>query len=98
MFSKGGGEALAGSCRVPFLGKLRILCSQEKFFLQTAIFSDKCYNKINVIDVVRAVFKIVESNYAIAIATLSAWLVFQPMRSKTKTNRTLYGRFFPRFE
>ena len=32
MFSKGGGESLAGSCRVPFLGKVRILCSQEKFF------------------------------------------------------------------
>ena len=32
MFSKGGGESLAGSCRVPFLGKVRVLCSQEKFF------------------------------------------------------------------
>ena len=36
----------------------------------------------------------VESNYVIAIATLSDWLkrlapVFQPMRSKTKTNRTM---------
>ena len=36
----------------------------------------------------------VEGNYVIAIATLSDWLtnlapVFQPMRSKTKTNRTL---------
>ena len=36
----------------------------------------------------------VESNDEIAIATLSDWLkrlapVFQPMRSKTKTNRTL---------
>ena len=45
----------------------------------------------------------VESSYAIAIATLSDWLkdlasVFQPMRSKTKTNRTLHARFFPRFE
>ena len=35
----------------------------------------------------------VESNYVIAIATLSDWLkrlapVFQPMRSKTKTNHT----------
>jgi len=45
----------------------------------------------------------VGSYYAIAIATLSDWLknlapVFQPMRSKTKTNRCLYGRFFPRFE
>ena len=35
----------------------------------------------------------VESNHATAIATLSDWLkrlapVFQPMRSKTKTNRT----------
>ena len=51
----------------------------------------------------------VESNYAIvnaiAHATLSDWLknvasVFQPMRSKTKTktNRTSYARFFPRFE
>ena len=40
----------------------------------------------------------VESNYVIAIATLSDWLkrvapVFQPMRSKTKTNRTTYARF-----
>ena len=37
----------------------------------------------------------VERNYVIAIATLSDWLkrlapVFQPMRSKTKTNRTTY--------
>ena len=45
----------------------------------------------------------VESNYVIAIATLSDWFkrlapVFQPMRSKTKTNRTLYASFFPRFE
>ena len=45
----------------------------------------------------------VESNYAIAIATLGDWLkrlapVFQPMRSKTKTNRTTYAGFFPRFE
>ena len=45
----------------------------------------------------------VESNYVIAIAALSDWLkrltpVFQPMRSKTKTNRTLYASFFPRFE
>ena len=43
----------------------------------------------------------VESNYAIAIATLSDWLkpapVFQPRTSKAKTNRTLYGRFLPRF-
>ena len=41
----------------------------------------------------------VESNYM--IATLSDWLkslapVSQPIRSKT--NRTLYARFFPRFE
>ena len=45
----------------------------------------------------------VENNYAIAIATLSDWLkrlvlVFQPMRSKTKTNITMYTSFFPRFE
>ena len=45
----------------------------------------------------------VKSNYVIAITTLSDWLkrlapVFQPMRSKTKTNRTLYASFFPRFE
>ena len=43
----------------------------------------------------------VESNYVIAIATLSDWLkraapVFQPMRSKAKTNRTMYEWFFPR--
>ena len=49
----------------------------------------------------------VESNHAIAIAiaiaiaTLRDWLenpvpAFQPMRGKT--NRTLYRRFFPRFE
>ena len=42
----------------------------------------------------------VESNYVIAIATLSDWLkrvapVFQPMRSKTKTNRTMYALIFP---
>ena len=45
----------------------------------------------------------VESNYVIAIATLSDWPkrlapVFQPMRSKTKTIRTMYTSFFPRFE
>ena len=45
----------------------------------------------------------VESNYVIAIATLSDWLkslapVFQPMRSKTKTNRTTSASSFPRFE
>ena len=38
----------------------------------------------------------VESNYVIAIATLSDWLkrlppVFQPMRSKTKTNCAMYA-------
>ena len=38
----------------------------------------------------------VESNYVIAIATLSDWLkrlapAFQPMRSKTKTNRAMYA-------
>ena len=43
----------------------------------------------------------VESNYAIAIATLRDWLenpapLFQPMRSKT--SRTLNGRFFSHFE
>ena len=37
----------------------------------------------------------VESNYVIAIATLNDWLkrlapVFQPMTSKTKTNRAMY--------
>ena len=40
----------------------------------------------------------VEINYAITIATLIGWLknpvpVFQPMRSKIKTNRTLCARF-----
>ena len=45
----------------------------------------------------------VESNYAVAIATLSDWLkrlapVFQPIRNKTKSSRTLYAIFFPRFE
>ena len=46
-------------------------------------------------DTSRAVFKMtVESNYVIVIATLSDWLiraapVFQPMRSKPKTNRTM---------
>ena len=44
-----------------------------------------------------------ESNYAIAIATLGHWLknlvlVYEPMRNKTKTNRTLHARFFARFE
>ena len=43
----------------------------------------------------------VESYYVIAIATLSDWLkrlapAFQPMRIKTKTNRTMYVRvIFP---
>ena len=45
----------------------------------------------------------VESNFAVAVATPSDWLknlalVFQPMRKKTKTSRTLRARFFPRFE
>ena len=44
----------------------------------------------------------VESNYVIVIATLSDWLerlapVFQPMRIKTKTNRTMYADFCPAF-
>ena len=43
----------------------------------------------------------VESNYVIAIATLSGWFkpapVFQPMTSKVKTKRTLYTRFLSRF-
>ena len=44
-----------------------------------------------------------DSNYAIAIAILIDWLknsapVFQPMRTKTKSNRTMHARFFPRFE
>ena len=38
----------------------------------------------------------VEINYVIATATLSDWLkrltpVFQPMRSKSKTNRIMYA-------
>ena len=45
----------------------------------------------------------VESTYAIAIATLGDWLKklvpdYQPMEMKTKTNRHLHVRFFPRFE
>ena len=45
----------------------------------------------------------VESNDAITIATLSNWLknlsqTFQPMRSKTNSNRTLYAPLFPCFE
>ena len=45
----------------------------------------------------------IESNYVIVIATLSDWLKglapnFQPIRSKTKTNLTMYKSFFPRFE
>ena len=44
-----------------------------------------------------------ESNYMIMIATLSDWCksllpVFQPIGSKTKTNRTLYTQFFPCLE
>ena len=43
------------------------------------------------------------SSQAIAISTLSDWVknlmpVFQPLRSKTKTNRSLYAQFFLRFE
>ena len=45
----------------------------------------------------------VKINCASSIAKLSDWLknptlVSQPMRNKTKTNRILYARFFPRFE
>ena len=56
------------------------------------------------IDSVQSSFQLsFESNYAIAIAMLSDWLkdlaqVLQPIRSKTKSNRTLYPRFFSRFE
>ena len=40
-----------------------------------------------------------ESKYVIAIATLSDWLKsFAWVWSKSKTNRTLFARFFPRFE
>ena len=40
-----------------------------------------------------------ERNYAVAIATLGAWFkslapVFQPMRCKTKTSRSLYTHGF----
>ena len=43
------------------------------------------------------------NDYVITIATLSDWLkrlapVFQPIRIKTKTNRTMYAWFFPRYE
>ena len=43
----------------------------------------------------------VESNQV--IATPSDWIkrvspVFQPMKNKTKTNRTMHSLFFPRFE
>ena len=45
----------------------------------------------------------IESNDAIAIATLSDWLktlapTFQPMRSNTKTNGACTRDFFPHFE
>ena len=45
----------------------------------------------------------VESNYAIVTATPSDWLknltpVFLPMRSQTKTNRTLQAQFFAHFK
>ena len=45
----------------------------------------------------------VESSNALGIAALFDWLKnlaadFQPMRSKNKTNCTLYGRYFLRFE
>ena len=48
-------------------------------------------------------FSTVESNYSIAIATLSDWLknlapVFQPMRRETKTNCDMHTPIFPRFE
>ena len=45
----------------------------------------------------------VESNYAIVIATHGDWLtnlalVFQAIRSETKSNRILYAGVFPRLE
>ena len=45
----------------------------------------------------------VESNFAIAIVMLIDWfknlaLVYQPKRTKTKTNRDLHAGSFPRFE
>ena len=67
-------------------------------------FPGSCFYPGNEVEwkAVRAVFKwpAVESNYVIAIATLSYWLaqVFQPMRSKSTTTRTMYAWFFPRFE
>ena len=44
-----------------------------------------------------------ESNYVIVIATLSDWFknltpVHEPIKRKTKTNRDLHARFFPRFK
>ena len=62
------------------------------------IFHNQAFlKKLNEDKVNRAVFKMtVESNYVIAIAKLSDWLkrlapVFQPMRSKSKTNRNMYA-------
>ena len=41
----------------------------------------------------------VESYYVIAIATLSDWLKkSRQFFNQTKTNRTMYAAFFPRFE
>ena len=45
----------------------------------------------------------VENAYVITIATLIDWLknlrpAFRPMRSKTKSNRTLYAWFFPSYQ
>ena len=45
----------------------------------------------------------VESNYAIAIDTLSDWFqnltpIYQPLKRKVKTNSDFHARFFPRFE
>ena len=45
----------------------------------------------------------VESNYAIAIATLGDWfknlaaVLYQPMKRKTKTNRDVRAQCFPHF-
>ena len=48
----------------------------------------------------RAVFKsLTKVNHAITMDTLRDWFapIFQPLWSKTKTNRTLNAQFFPRF-
>ena len=91
--------------RALLAGETKGSCSVvDKFEYQTKFDVNVCKIKISSYRVFTHVINehvssfqmTVESNYVIAVATLSDWVkrlvpVFQPMRSKSKTNRTMYA-------